>query len=100
MTIQRVRTPIPREKLLDSRRQIEERSHRGELVWSNAVRELRLSLGMTQVEFAKMFRLTRKRVSEVENGRANLTIETLDRIGKPFGLTVGFVPRPNIENED
>ena len=64
----------------------------GDLRWSQGLTELRKSLGMNQSEFAKAFNLTsRRRVSELENGTANPTVETLEKIGKPFGLVVGLV---------
>lgn len=66
----------------------------GDLPWSQGLVELRKSLGMNQSEFAKAFNLTsRRRVSELESGRANPTVETLERIGKPFGLVVGLVKK-------
>lgn len=64
----------------------------GELDFPNAVRELRQSLGMTQAVFAKRFGLTRIQVIALEAGKANPTLETLEKIGRPFGLQVGFVP--------
>ena len=48
---------------------------------------------MTQEQFGKAFRLTRRQVSDLETGAGNPTAETLNRIAKPFGFTVGFVPR-------
>jgi len=64
----------------------------GDLHWSQGLKELRNSLGMNQSEFATAFNLTsRRRVSELENGTANPTVETLERIGKPFGLVVGLI---------
>jgi DNA-binding XRE family transcriptional regulator len=64
----------------------------GELAFPNAVRELRQSLGMTQAVFAERFGLTRVQVIALEAGKANPTLETLEKIGRPFGLRVGFVP--------
>ena len=48
---------------------------------------------MTQEQFGKAFRLTRRQVSDLETGAGNPTAETLNRIAKPFGFAVGFVPR-------
>lgn len=48
---------------------------------------------MTQARFAEVFKLTPRQVWELENGRANPTVETLNRIGRPFGFTAGFVMR-------
>lgn len=50
-------------------------------------------MGLTQEQFGKLFRLTRRQVSELETGAGNPTVETLNRIARAFGFTVGFVPR-------
>jgi hypothetical protein len=53
---------------------------------------MRLSLGKTQEDFGRMFGISRRKVIDLEAGKANPELRTLARIGKPFGLTVGFVP--------
>lgn len=65
----------------------------GELRLPEAVREIRNSLGMTQAVFAEKFGLNRIQVIALEKGRANPTLETLEKIGRVFGFTVGFVLR-------
>lgn len=69
----------------------------GELILPAAIRQMRQALGMTQAEFAQTFRLTPRQVYELETGRANPTLETLIRIGKPFGFVIGFVKQPGAE---
>ena len=64
----------------------------GRLRLPEGIRAIRLALGLSQEEFAARFKLTRNQLIELEKGRANPTVETLERIGKPFGFTVGFVP--------
>lgn len=66
---------------------------RGELRFPGAIREIRLSLGLTQADFAQKFGLTRIQVISPESGKANPTLETLQKIARPFGFQVGFVPR-------
>lgn len=88
------RTRKTREERRAARLALIERAERGDLVLPEAIRDIRLALDMTQTEFAEAFRLTRRQVSELENGRANATAETMTRIARPFGLTLGFVPRP------
>lgn len=58
-----------------------------------AVAEIRKSLGLTQDQFAMITGITKRQVAEIETGRANPTVETLNRIGKLFGFTAGFVPK-------
>jgi transcriptional regulator with XRE-family HTH domain len=52
---------------------------------------MRHALGLSRDEFARVFRLTRRQLAEIERGEGNPTIETLNR-GRPFGFGVGFVP--------
>ena len=82
-----------KEEILEHRRNLAERARHGALRLPGAVVEIRKSFGMTQEEFSKTLGLTRRQVAEIEAGTANPTFETLDKIGKLFGFTVGFVPR-------
>ena len=69
------------------------KAFRGELRFPSAIREIRQALGLTQVEFARYFGLSRLQVIALEKGDANPTLETLEKIGKAFGFEVGFVPK-------
>ncbi|MGV7215770.1 helix-turn-helix domain-containing protein [Bradyrhizobium sp. UFLA05-112] len=53
---------------------------------------MRHALGLSQPEFAKLFKLTTRQVAEIERGVANPTSETLQKIGRAFGFQIGFVP--------
>lgn len=88
----RART-LTREQSAEARRRLAERAQAGQLALPDALRELRSALGLTQQEFGRMFRLTRRQVSELENDEGNPTAETLGRIGRPFGFVLGFVPK-------
>lgn len=69
-----------------------ERISQGELTLGQATKQMRLLLGMTQEEYGKkIVGLSRKIVSAIENDVHNPELETLKRIAKPFGLTIGFV---------
>ncbi len=65
----------------------------GDLRLPGAVAEIRKGIGMTQEEFAKTLSLTRRQVAEIEAGTANPTLDTLVKIGRLFGFSVGFVPK-------
>ena len=84
---------MTREETLEARRLLAERASRGELRLPEAVAEVRRTMSLTQEQFGKAFRLTRRQVSDLETGAGNPTAETLNRIAKPFGFAVGFVPR-------
>lgn len=83
---------MTREETMEARRRLAERAGRGELKLPEAVAALRHTMGLTQEQFAKAFRLTRRQVSDLETGAGNPTTETLNRIARPFGFTVGLVP--------
>ena len=69
------------------------RARAGKLILPSAIKEIRYALGLSQEEFAKLFRLTLRQVKELEQGRANPTAATLNRVAKVFGFSLGFVPR-------
>ena len=82
-----------KDEILENRRTLAERARTGDLRLPEAVVEIRRGLGLTQDEFAKTLSLTRRQVAEIEAGTANPTLETLAKIGRLFGFTVGFIPK-------
>jgi len=103
----RFRRPTGHE--IRARRQaITERARAGKLTLPSAIKDIRHALGLTQDEFAKLFRLTLRQIKELEQGQANPTAATLNRIAKVFGFSLGFVPRqdpkvvrsPDVTNSD
>lgn len=78
----------------EARKILHSRAEAAELVLPTAVLEMRLALGMTQAEFAKAFKMTQRRISDLENGRGNPSVQTLNKIARAFGFTLGFVPKP------
>ena len=76
-----------------ARQAVAEAAGRAELRLPEAVRALRQALGLNQEEFGRLFKLTRRQVSELENGTGDPKLSTLNRVGRVFGMTVGFVPR-------
>ncbi len=84
-----------KEQILENRRTLAERARNGDLRLPEAVAEIRRGFGMTQEEFARMLGLTRRQIAEIEAGAANPTLETLVKIGRLFGFSIGFVPKGN-----
>ncbi|GLU29945.1 helix-turn-helix transcriptional regulator [Brucella sp. NBRC 12950] len=82
-----------KDEILENRRTLAERARTGDLKLPEAVADIRKGFGMTQEEFAKMLTLTRRQVAEIEAGSANPTLETLEKIGRLFGFSVGFVAK-------
>ena len=56
-----------------------------------AVRRMREISGLTQAEFARHRGISLPALKRIEAGKANPTMETLNAIGRIFGLKVGFV---------
>ena len=88
----RLRRPS-KEEIRARRQALAARARAGKLMLPSAIKEIRYALGLTQEEFAKLFRLTLRQVKELEQGHANPTAETLNRVAKVFGFSLGFVPR-------
>jgi putative transcriptional regulator len=81
-----------KEEMRERRAAIAAKARNGALRLPEAIVEMRHALGLTQPEFAKVFKLTTRQVADIERGAANPTAETFDRIGKAFGFRIGFVP--------
>ena len=79
------------EQIRDLRSILHEDVESGGLSVAETVRRMREAMGLTQQRFGEVFKLTERQVWELENGKANPTIETLTRLGKPFGFRPGFV---------
>ncbi len=65
-----------------------------ELSLGEAVRRMRKISGLTQKNYAeRIVGVSTRILAEIERNEGNPTLETLNKIGRPFGYTVGFVPR-------
>lgn len=94
------RKPPSRETLLEARHALLRAAEGGELAWAEGVRAMRRCFGMTQAEFGRSFGLTTRQVSQLETGAANPTVGTLERLARPFGLTVGLIPEPPAKDSE
>lgn len=84
-------TPLSQEEKLARREAVRNRTAAGDLRFPGAIRDIRKSLGLTQAEFASRFGLSRIQVIALEKGKADPRLETLQKIGRVFGFTVGYV---------
>jgi DNA-binding XRE family transcriptional regulator len=71
----------------------------GHLSVAEAVAAMRKISRLTQEEFAAHRGISVQALRQIENGRGNPTVETLDKIASIFGLQVGFVPRPRPDDK-
>lgn len=68
----------------------------GHLTLGQATRRMRRIVGMTQKEYAeRVLKIYPRVLMEIERDRGNPTLETLEKIATPFGLTVGFIGKRN-----
>ncbi|OMH33860.1 helix-turn-helix transcriptional regulator [Motiliproteus sp. MSK22-1] len=66
----------------------------GELTLGQATRQMRKIVGMTQKDYAKkVLNITPRILMAIENEKGNPTLDTLRKIGKPFGYDIGFIKR-------
>lgn len=66
----------------------------GTLTLGQATRRMRKIVGMTQTEYAeKVLKIYPRVLMEIERDKGNPTLETLQKIGAPFGLVVRFAAR-------
>lgn len=63
----------------------------GRLTLGQATRRMRNIVGLTQTEYAeKVLKIYPRVLMEIERDRGNPTLETLQKIAAPFGLSVRF----------
>lgn len=91
--------PLTRGEKQARREDVRNRAAAGELRFPEAIRDIRHSLGLSQIDFASRFGLTRRQLIELEKGKANPTLETLEKIGRVFGFTVGFVMKSSSSSD-
>ena len=76
------------------KRELIEAIENDELTLGEAVRRMRKITGMSQSAYAERIIGSSTRIlAEIERDEGNPTVETLNKVGRPFGYTVGFVPK-------
>ena len=66
----------------------------GELSLGESVRLMRLAVGMTQVQYAKLVGLDLRVLAAVEKGKGNPRLDSLEKLARPYGLSVSFLRKP------
>lgn len=80
------------EKIQELREELFFRIDDGTISIGEATRLMRKSIGMNRRDYAeKILKISHDALQAVETGKGNPTLKTLQTIGKPFGLNVGFV---------
>jgi len=60
------------------------------------VLQQRLTAGLTQQQLAKASGIAQADISRIERGQINPTAATLETLGGPLGVTLGYVPAPEL----
>jgi len=83
---------LTNQEVTQAKQQLMDDIESGELSLGQAVRRMRLITGKSQKDFAKnIIGISPRVLAEIERGVANPTVDTLNKIGRPFGYSVGFV---------
>jgi putative transcriptional regulator len=82
---------LPEEKRRWLKEHLPEQLASGALSLGEGVRLMRLAAGMTQVQYAEMAGVDLRVLAAVEKDNGNPQLDTLQKLGKPYGLTVSFV---------
>ena len=85
------RKPVDKDVLGQQRLDLYAGIERGELTLQASLKQMRALSRLTQPEFAAQRGVSVKVIREIERGIANPTVNTLNQIGRIFGLEVGFV---------
>lgn len=96
----RTKKPVDKEQLRQRRTELYDAIAKGELTLQHAVKEMRNISRLTQAEFASHRGVSTKTIKDIESGKGNPTVETLNRIGQFFGLEVAFVRSENLRERE
>lgn len=90
--------PIDKDLARQLRNELYDAVNRGELSLQDTVKRMRKISRLTQTEFAEHRGVSAKVIKEIERGIGNPTINTLNRIGRFFGLEVAFVRSEKLQH--
>lgn len=76
--------------------EITEKLASGTITLGEGLRLMRLAAGMTQAQYAEMTGVDLRILAAVEKGKGNPRLDTLQKLGSPYGLMVSFV-KPQVE---
>lgn len=80
------------ERIQELRQDLFERVDTGTISMADASRQMRKILGMNRRDYAeKILKISHDALQDVETGKGNPTLRTLQKVGEPFGLDVAFV---------
>ncbi len=92
--------PMPvGEQVLVRRQAIEEVLSHPEWTLADAIRHLKQSMRLTSAELAKLAGVSHRTVQDIEQGRSEGTVQTMNRLLGIVGLKLGVVRRGSKDQE-
>ena len=85
------RKTLSNDEFLEREKVLIERVRAGQILLPEGLREMRKAYGLTQDQLSLLSKVPRYLVSDIENGKSNPTVDTLNRLLRPFGCMVGVV---------
>ena len=83
---------LTREEIRNQKIVLYDKLSTGELTIGQTTRMMRKIAGLTQKEYAeKVLGIFPRVLMDLEKDKGNPTLETLEKVAKPFGLKIGFV---------
>jgi predicted transcriptional regulator len=92
--MQRVHRNLSRDDIEALRRQLAEQVPVADTDIAELIRTMRFITRKSQAEYARLCGVAPRVLADLEAGRRNVRMETLEKLLKPFGYSVGIVTRP------
>ncbi|MBM95427.1 MAG: transcriptional regulator [Oceanospirillaceae bacterium] len=71
--------------------EVEQQLNKGDIEFGEAIKTLRKDItGLRQQEFAKLCGVSLRTLAQIESGKGNPTIKTLNQLLRLFGMKVGI----------
>ncbi len=78
--------------MMNTKQRLRESIDSGDLTIGQAVRQMRNITGMNQKDYARnIIGISARVLAEIERDVANPTVDTLNKVGRPFGYHISFV---------
>lgn len=87
------RRKIAKDILPEERERFYNELMEGRLSLAETSRRMRELLDLDQEEYARLINIAPRTLIDLETGKGNPTLKTLEKIGKPFGLELVYKPK-------
>jgi DNA-binding XRE family transcriptional regulator len=80
----------PEQSIMELREALDKRVPEIDLSLSELIKNMRQITNKTQIEYAKLIGVAPRIIIDLENGKGNPTLSTLNKMARPFGYEVSF----------